>query len=110
MCSTWLQEKNESKIWTKDVSCKFKCKFNEGKCNSDQNWNNDKCWFEYKKHHLCEKDYIWNLASCSCKNGKYLASIIGNSLIPCDKIIEKEKKAVPANFNEKNTIFEAIKF
>ena len=25
-----------------------------------------------KKHHACEKDYIWNSATCSFKNGKYL--------------------------------------
>ena len=29
-----------------------------------------------KKHHVCEKDYIWNPSTCSCENGKYLASII----------------------------------
>ena len=27
---------------------------------------------EYKKHCICEKDYIWDPATCSCKNGKYL--------------------------------------
>ena len=25
-----------------------------------------------KKHHVCEKDYIWNPSTCSCENGKYL--------------------------------------
>ena len=34
-----------------------------------------------------KKDYIWNPATCSCKNGKYLASIIDNSVIMCDEII-----------------------
>ena len=29
-----------------------------------------------KKHHVCEKDYIWNPSTCSCENRKYLASII----------------------------------
>ena len=29
-----------------------------------------------KKHYVCEKDYIWNPSTCSCENGKYLASII----------------------------------
>ena len=24
-----------------------------------------------KKHHIYEKEYIWNPATCSCKNGKY---------------------------------------
>ena len=31
-----------------------------------------------KKHHLCKKDYIWNPATCSSKNGKHLSSIIDN--------------------------------
>ena len=24
-----------------------------------------------KKHYICEKYYIWNPATCSCKNGNY---------------------------------------
>ena len=54
-----------------------------------------------KKHHICEKVYIWNPAICSCKNGKHLAIIIDNSLITCGKVIE-EIKTVSTNFNEKN--------
>ena len=34
---------NESKILTKDISCKYKCKFDYRKCNSNQKWNSDKC-------------------------------------------------------------------
>ena len=71
----------------------------EKKCNSNQKWNNDKCWCECKKHHICEKDYIGNRAACSCESGKYSASI-DDSVIACDKIIE-ETKLVPASFNEK---------
>ena len=33
------------------------------KCNSDQWWNNDKCRCEYKKSHVCEKDYVWKPAT-----------------------------------------------
>ena len=33
-----------------------------------------------KRHHMCEKDYIWNPCACSCKNSKYFASIIDNSV------------------------------
>ena len=29
-----------------------------------------------RKHHVCEKDYIWNPSTCSCENRKYLARII----------------------------------
>ena len=42
-----------------------------------------------------------NPAAYSCKNGKYLASIIDDSIVTWDEIIE-EIKAVPTNFNEKN--------
>ena len=50
--------KNESKILPKDISCECKCKFDTRKCNSNQNWNNDKCPCRCEKHHICEKDYI----------------------------------------------------
>ena len=50
---------------------------------------------------MYEKDYIWNPATCSCENDKYLASIIDDSVITCDEIIE-ETNSIPTNFNEKN--------
>ena len=65
----------ESKTLTKHKSCKCKCKFDGRKCNSNQKWNNGKCQRECKKHDICKKDYIYNPATCSCKNGKYLANI-----------------------------------
>ena len=34
---------NESNTLTKHISCEWKYKFDERKCNSDQWWNNDKC-------------------------------------------------------------------
>ena len=39
-------------------------------------------------------------SSCSCKNGKYIGSIIDDSAITNDKITE-ETKTVPINFDEK---------
>ena len=41
-----------------------------------------------------------NPSRCSRENGKYLASIIDDSVIMCDEIIEKIKTATP-NYNEK---------
>ena len=38
------------------------------------------------------KDYIWNPAICSCKNNKYLASIINDSVTTCNEIIDRKKK------------------
>ena len=78
---------NESKILTKHISCEFECKVDGRKYNSDQWWNNDKCRCECKKRHVCEKHYVWNPATCSCENGKYLASIMDDSPIMSDEII-----------------------
>ena len=52
-----------------------------------------------------KKDYIWNPFTCSCQSGKYLASIIDNSVITCDEIIEEEIKTITTKFNEKNVIY-----
>ena len=69
------------------------------KCNSDYWWNKDKCRCDCKKRHLWEKDYVLNSATCNCENGKYLASIIDNSAIMCDEVIESYNEET--NFNEK---------
>ena len=68
----------------KKISCKCKCKLDGRKCNSNQKWNNNKCWCSCKKQNVCEKYYIWNPAAYSCENGKYLASIIANLVIMCN--------------------------
>ena len=90
---------NQSKTPAKHVSCKRKCKFDG---NSNHKWNNNKCRYECKnpkEHHVCDKDYIWNPDTCSCKNGKCLASIIDDSVTMCDEIINTTK-SVRTNFNE----------
>ena len=95
---------NESKTSTKHISCECKCKFDGTKCNLDQWWNNDKRQCQCKNCHVCVKDYIWNLATCSCENGKYLASIMDDSAIICDEMVEsydEETKTIPINLNEK---------
>ena len=98
---------NELKTLRKHISCKCKCKFDGRKCN--QKRNNNKCRRECKKHHTCEKNYIWNPATCSCKNGTYFASIIDDSVITCDENIE-ETKTVTTYFHEKNAICKTKKF
>ena len=35
----------------------------------------------WTEHHESEKNNIWNPATCSCENIKYLASIIDDSMI-----------------------------
>ena len=86
---------NESKTLTKHASCKCECKFYSRKCNLNQRWNIDKCLCECKnpKKHVCKYGYIWNLDMCSCENGKYLESIIGDSVIMCDEIIDALAKS-----------------
>ena len=89
---------DESKSLTKHISCKCKCRFDGRKCNWGQWWNN-KCRHEQKKHYLCEKGYVWNLATCNCENGKYLASIVDDSSIMCDEFMESYNKE--KHFNKK---------
>ena len=101
---------NELKTLAKHISCECKCKFDGRKCNSNQQWDNDKRWCECKKHHICEKDYIWNPATCSCEKWKILRSIIDNSGLMCDEIVEEETKTVTTNSNEKNEIFKTKNF
>ena len=36
---------------------------------SNQWWNNEKCRCECKKIHVCEKDYVWNIATCNSEVG-----------------------------------------
>ena len=73
--------KNELKTLTKYISCKCKYKFDGRKCNSDQRWNNNKCHWECKKCPVCEKYHVWNPLTCSCENGKHLASIMDDTVI-----------------------------
>ena len=79
--------------------------------------NNDKCLSECKNHHIHEKDYIWNPATCIGKYGKYFASIIDDLVITCDEIIDaeaksyyEETKTIPANFSQKNAICKTKNF
>ena len=107
-----ITEINESKTLTKHISCDCKWGFDGRQCNSDQWWNNDKCWWECKKRHISKKD-VWNLATCNCENEKFLANTMDDSVIICDEIIDadvkakwhdEETKMFSTNFNEKKAI------
>ena len=100
--------KKPETLTAKHISCERRCKFDARKYNSIQKWNNDKCWCECKKRHICGKDFIWNPATCNCENAKYLGSIIDDLVITCDEIRNAQKaKKVTADFNEKNAICKA---
>ena len=47
--------------------------------------------------------YIWDPASRSCKNGKYVGSITDDSVIMCDEIIE-ETKTIPTKSTSTETV------
>ena len=104
-----ITEINESKILTKHISCQCKYRFDERKYNLDQLWNNDNCRCECKIRHACEKDYVQNPSTCNCENGKYLASIIDDSPIICDEVIDADacneaKLYGVKNYNEKSSL------
>ena len=71
---------NESKTVKKHISCERKCKFDGTKCTSNQWRNNEKCWWECKNFMYLKKLSIES-NKFICKNGKYLASIIDDSMI-----------------------------
>ena len=52
------------------------------------------------KRFIYVKKIFWNPATCNCENGKYLASIIDDSVITCDEVIDSYDEEI--NFNEKN--------
>ena len=65
--------------------------------------------------------YVLNTDIHSCKNGKHLASIMDDSAIICDEVIESynedaeaksldETKAIPTNLNEKKATSKTQKF
>ena len=61
-----------------------------------------------KKIYVCEKDYVWNSATCNCENGKYLASIMNDSAMNylwwSYRIIWWRNKNYSINFNVKKVI------
>ena len=66
-----------------------------------------------KTSYMCKR-YICKPATCSCKNGKYLADIMEDSVITCDEIREvdaksykEETKTIPKNLNEKEVACKA---
>ena len=76
---------NESKTLEKYISCEYKCKLNGTKYNSGQWQNSDKCRCECKNIIYVKKNYVWNRATCTCENEKYLASFFDK--IICDEIV-----------------------
>ena len=78
---------NKSKTITKHILFECKCKFdvnvNVTQINGGIMINVNA---SAKSAVYVKKDYIWNAATCSCKDGTYLANIINDSVITCDEI------------------------
>ena len=56
-----------------------------------------------QKNIMCAKDgYTWNPAACSCKNGKYVISIIADLMITCDAVIPRQKNVPIKKYFNKN--------
>ena len=94
------------KTLTEHTSCECKCKFDRTKRKSYQWWNNNKCPCQCKKHKVCVKDYVWNPATCNYENGKYLSSIMDDSMIIYYEITNIKETI----FNEKNIICKTQNF
>ena len=57
-------------------------------------------------HDVCEKYFVWNPATCTCKNGKYLASIIDDSVLTCEEMKEaKETKTILKNISKTKNFY-----
>ena len=84
---------NESRTLTKHISCKCDCTFGGRKRISNHNR-----LFE------CKKGCFGNLATCSCKNGKYAGSIIDDSIVICSKIVEETKTILTKTVLTKCTV------
>ena len=52
----------EQKTLAKHIPCECKCKYDSKKCNSNQKWNNNKCWCKCKnKKSMCAKKIIFGI-------------------------------------------------
>ena len=58
---------------------------------------------------MCEKYYIWNPATFSSENGKYLGSIIDDSVITFDDLCSRNKNGYK-KFQWKNVICKTKSF
>ena len=57
-------------------------------------------------HDVCKKYFVWNPAACTCKNDKYLASIIDDSVLTCEEMKEsKETKTILKNISKTKNFY-----
>ena len=56
-------------------------------CNSSKNGDNKTFQCESKNYCTCKKDHSWSRNTSICDNSRYLKSIINESVIVCNEII-----------------------
>ena len=88
---------NEPKTLAKHISFECKCKFDGRKCNSDQWWNNDKCRCECKNVMYLKKIIFGILLYVVVKIQEVLGSIMDDSVIMCDEVIESQDGETKTN-------------
>ena len=54
------------------------------------------------KHHMWKNDYVWNPSTSAIEIDQFLKSIISDSIITCNKVIDASEN-VSINFNEKKS-------
>ena len=93
------------KTLTKHLSCECKCRFdgkNEIQINGEITINVDVSVEKFM--YVKKNEYVWNLSKCICESEKYLASIMDDSMITYDGVInlyDEKIKTIPTNFYEK---------
>ena len=48
---------------------------------------------------------ILNHATCSCEDGKYVESVINNSVVMCDEILPPQKNCSSRNYFNKSRMY-----
>ena len=62
---------------------------------------------ESLKNIMYVKKYVWNPATCNCQNGKYLVSIMNDSGIIFDEVINADADKKAKSNHEAKSIDEA---
>ena len=100
---------NESKTLTEHMSCKCKFKFESKKYNANQKWNNNECWCDCEHvKNICEKESYLELCNMYWENGKYVGSIIDDSVIICDEIVEGTR--LVTTYNTSTNVYVLLAF
>ena len=57
---------------------------------------------------MCEKDYTWNPATCTCGNGKYLRSITDDVVLKCYSVSTNDSVSTNVLTNAMCTVWTGV--